>query len=256
LVDKFNEIRTNISEYDTELKTKYFDGVMVDVNPYFSRVFYEAEFDEKSPVGPACFSDNNIAPSVNADRPQSATCRACHWLTWGSNKKGSRAKACKEHKKVAFMVPGFDLETAWLLRVPPTSKVGLGGFTRQLDKTRIGDRTALPTDVMCRVYFVDGENFKLDFRVLRSLHELPEDAAIYDAAVALFESGATADIIGLNDKPIEGLALPSPQQQPMQRLPAPAITRAQPAPRPAPKDDGIIDVEGIDVTNLPPRGRR
>lgn len=259
LSDKFAGIKEDVSDYDKATKQKFVDLIVVDVSPIFSKVYYEEEFDDSSPIGPACFSDNKFGPSINADKPQANLCRQCPHNEWGTSlRKGSRGKACKEHKKLAVMVPCFSTEHVWLVRVPPTSKGALSTFTRQLDGIKLDGRATLPIDTMTRLSFSAEKMFSIEFKVLRSLHDNQEDEALYQAAVRHFESGITADIIGLNDKPIEPmLALPAPQAPTqMQRIAPPERPREAPPVRPSQdQESDIIDVEGVDVSSLPRRAR-
>ena len=52
----------------------YVDVVIVDANPAVSRIYFEGAYAGKGGQPPACWSDNGIAPSVNALIPQAAKC--------------------------------------------------------------------------------------------------------------------------------------------------------------------------------------
>src|SRR5262245_26694539 len=102
----------------------YIDCTIIDVNDHISKIYYDAPFDPNASgwSPPTCWSDNGVAPSRNANKPQSPTCASCQWFPWGSatsKVSGKGVKACSDYQKLAILVTGY--EPIFLLRVPPNS---------------------------------------------------------------------------------------------------------------------------------------
>src|SRR5215472_10702176 len=60
-------------------------AIIIGSNPKKSRVFFDQPFDPANPGPPDCFSDNGLAPSVNATTPMARTCAECTFAQWGSD---------------------------------------------------------------------------------------------------------------------------------------------------------------------------
>lgn len=260
LVDKFEKFKQDVTEYDKDSKKKYVDVVIVDINPHASRTYYEGEFDEKNPTSPVCYSDNGVAPSRSADSPQAPFCRQCEWNQWGTGK--GRGKACKEAKKLAVLVLGQEPK-AWRFTVPATSLRAIGGFTRALTTVKVDGMGALPIDVVTRISISKDVLFGLEFDYIRTIRgsDDPDDLALYEIAVAMFESGETADLVGLYDEPIQQQALLTAPaaQRPVQAITHQSAKEAvQAKAQEAMQDTAVIDAdyEHADVDKLPPRRKR
>lgn len=96
--------------------------------------FYDAPYDEKNPIPPACFSLNqviaNMVPSKNSPVVQAQSCKGCPMNEFGSNGNG---KACTNSVLLAVLPPDADEETPiWLLKVSPTGLKSFDGYVRQV----------------------------------------------------------------------------------------------------------------------------
>lgn len=99
------------------LDTLSMDIVIVDANEHVSKLYYDQPYDPSANeyFPPACFSDNGVAPSTSAEKPQSETCAMCPQNAWGSATSaltGKNTKACNDAKKLAVLV------------VPPEGEIG------------------------------------------------------------------------------------------------------------------------------------
>lgn len=106
--------------------------VIVDFIRY--NAFYDAEFDEKNPTPPACFSLNqvitNMVPSKNSPVAQSTACKGCPMNEFNSKGKG---KACANNALLAVLPPDADEDTPiWLLKVSPTGLKSFDAYVRQV----------------------------------------------------------------------------------------------------------------------------
>src|SRR5882724_3649550 len=83
--------------------------IIVGANPKKSKVYFENGYDPDSALPPTCFSDNGVAPSINATRKMARTCAECELGAWGSDTSpltGKATKACNDKKKLAVIVIG------------------------------------------------------------------------------------------------------------------------------------------------------
>jgi hypothetical protein len=85
---------------------RFLSVVVIDANKAVSKAYYPNPYDPTAtePVAPACYSDNGVGPSSNAEEPQAASCAVCPHNVWGSKitPTGSKVKACADSKKVAI----------------------------------------------------------------------------------------------------------------------------------------------------------
>lgn len=90
----------------------YLDVVVVGVEPEGGRmikVWYEKGYQAGSKEPPTCVSDDGIAPSEYAQKPQSQTCQSCPKNLFGSaiSPSGKPTKACRDSKRAWVKVaPG------------------------------------------------------------------------------------------------------------------------------------------------------
>lgn len=225
------------------VETKHLDCVIFDVNMDVAvqRVFWglgpdgqPKQFDD-SGSPPSCFSDNGIGASRNATKPESAQCATCQYkaFNWVSKRDPSkRSSACRPIKKIAVVVPGYDIP--FLLRVPVTSHENLLVYANKFK----GQKFDAP-DVVTRISFVHGEVGQLNFDAVG----FTDDET--DALVQKLTAANAGDmLVGRGDVAIG--ALPSPQIASQPAAPQPALQApAQPpaqapvfAPEPAPVKRG------------------
>ena len=228
-----------VTTYDPKIGP-YLDCVVIDALERTSKIFYDKAFDPSANQyePPACFSDNGVAPSRNASKPQSRTCAECQWSAWGSKTSavsGKAVKACQDVQKIAILVPGYDMP--FLLRVPPNSRTNFRGYVNKF----VGQPMDI-ADVMTRISFEPGVIGTLHFAAVGWLDE----QAVLPQRDKLIAVKATDAMIGRLDMPREGALLPLQQieQQPAAipvgstlapAQPVQQVTQPfqQPAPQPA-----------------------
>jgi hypothetical protein len=194
----------------------YIDVVLVAGNRHTSQVYYEAEFNPAAAEfqPPDCWSDNGVAPSVNAMKPQHVTCDGCPKAEWGSDVSkatGRGIPACGQYKKLAviFSDPDVAGDMVFLLRVPPNSIKPLRSYVQQIAKMQVQGRQLDTTDLITRVYFDVGPNGNqlgtLGFKAIDFVDS--ETLEVVDKVVA--ETASLDLLLGRNDRPRTG-ALPAP----------------------------------------------
>lgn len=206
----------------------YLDCVVIDALEHTSKIYYDKPFDPGAQQyePPACFSDNGIAPSRNATKPQSPTCAACQWNAWGSKVSavsGKGVKACQDIQKIALLVSGYEMP--FLLRIPPNSRTNFRNFVHKF----VGQPMDL-ADVLTRICFEPGTIGTLKFEAIGWLDD--PTVAQRDKLVAV---KATDAMVGRTDQPRQE-ALPAPAQAHPEIIPAQPAMPAQTAPvsQPAP----------------------
>lgn len=233
LIDSAGE-EIAVQTYDPKIGP-YVDCVVIDALERTSKIFYDKPFDPGANQyePPACFSDNGIAPSRNASKPQSSTCAACPQAAWGSKVStvsGKGVKACADIQKIAILVPGYEMP--FLLRVPPNSRTNFRGYVNKF----IGQPIDV-CDVTTRITFEPGGIGTLHFDAIGYI-----DEATFGQREKLSAAHATDSMVGRTDLPREGaLAAPVPQAQieqqvqpPAPFVPAPAAQPVAFAPQPNP----------------------
>ena len=100
-----------------------------------AKVYYKSGYTEGSDAKPLCYSNDGIAPSINATEPQCKTCAACPQNVWGSHvsEDGKKGKACSDSKRLAI-APAGQINQPMLMRVPAASLKALTAFGQQLAK--------------------------------------------------------------------------------------------------------------------------
>ena len=100
-----------------------------------AKVYYKSGYTEGSDAKPLCYSNDGIAPSINATEPQCKTCAACPQNVWGSHvsEDGKKGKACSDSKRLAI-APAGQINDPMLIRVPAASLKALTAFGQQLAK--------------------------------------------------------------------------------------------------------------------------
>ena len=186
------------------MDTLYCDVVFVDVNDHKSKIYYppDSPYDPESPEPPVCFSDNGVAPSVQAQEPQNSLCGTCPKQAWGKiNQLGNKVPWCTDYLKTAILVPQASQHQQYpfLFRIPPAS---FGNFRAYL--TALRDRQIRLDFVVTRVEFVPGSTGTLQFKPHPTAAWVsPELAPIIDTLIA---SRKTDALVGRLDKPINSVA--------------------------------------------------
>ena len=214
------------------VETLFLDCIIIDGQKGRSRTFWGvgAVFEGDNSGPPLCFSDNNVAPSSNAQEPQAQTCAICPMLRFDSDVSkmtGKPVPACKVLKKLAIMLPGFNFP--FQLRVPVMSHASLATYSNEF---KAGDADV--SDVITRITFVEGKTGELQFDFADfGQEDLPYiDAPTMTLRDDMLENKKTDVLVGRNDVPWSG-ALPAPKEQQALAPPKPAAQAAQ-TPRPTP----------------------
>ena len=227
--------------------------IIVGANPKVSKVYYEASFDPDVASPPTCYSDNGIAPSQLAAKKQARTCVECPYFGWGSDVStitGKGTKMCHDKKKLAVLVVGDTAGHVYELQVSPASLRNLNKYAGLVGShtTPDGSRKADLSDMVTALSFAPDQVGILKFDASAWIDSIGPDGqmtmagdgspAVSDdggAAIAkrlddIWESNVIDELVGLNDVPWTGAALPPPQ------APAPinVVTLAQPAAPAAP----------------------
>jgi hypothetical protein len=225
------------------------DVVFVDGNEHTSKLFWglNKPYNPGEASPPLCFSDNGVAPSAQAQEPQSATCAACPHNIIGSaisQISGARIKACGDLKKFAVVAKGF--QGAYLLTIKPGSFKAWNNYTNwlKLQKLADGGRPDL-SDVVTRIRF-SGQGI----HSFEAIELVADGSELAQQVISIWEHNKTNDITGLMigrfDLPAQGMlpvALDLPRQQVAPPPPQPALFQQPAAPAAAP------------AASKPPRGR-
>ena len=136
--------------------------------------YYKGAYNPKQLESPTCFAQSKeiagMAPSVNADDPQSKGCDECPWNEWGSAPGGGRGKACKNQVRIAVVPPDASADTPpWTIELAPSSVSAFTGFTNA-----VGNGLGLlPMQVQVALDFDQNESYpKVTFG---DVEPLPED---------------------------------------------------------------------------------
>ena len=215
--------------------------IVIGANPKKSKVYYDGPFDPTNPGPPTCYSDNGVAPSINASRKMARTCGECRLGGWGSAQSsltGKDTKACQDKKKIAVRVVGDPNRLVYELQVPPASLKIFTQYAMDVEKHTTPDnsRKADISDVVTVIYFKQEAVGILQFHQLGWISNLdaadgwhPSGSPDGGLAIAqeidqIVEGNIIDDLIGLNDKPFggvwEGEILPPTAES--GQLPAPA----------------------------------
>lgn len=193
-----------VQTYDPKIGP-YLDCVIIDNGRHISKVFYDKPFDPNASQyeAPACWSDNGVGPSRNAQKPQSATCAACPNNAWGSKVSavsGKQVKACSDMQKLAILIPGDDV--IFLLRIPPNSLSMLRAYNQKF----IGQKIDV-SDVLTRISFEQGQIGQLRFDAVSFI-----DETTFKHREQVLLEHKTDALVGHTDLPRQE-ALPAPNMQ-------------------------------------------
>lgn len=234
---------------ETPVPQLHLDVILVGSNPGISKLYYGAGYDPNAEgSAPDCFSDNGVAPSSRATKPQCGTCAACPHNAWGSKitPAGAKIKACADMKKVAVLIADNPNGPVFELRVPAASLTNLGQYIKALDKHGIPAST-----VVTRLQFDTAADFpKLVFAPAFDANgQMPYISEEQATAVEeVMGSDEVKQCTGENDTAAGTASLTAPAaslaqatQQPLQRLqdfapapvvaPAPVMVPAEEAPK-------------------------
>ncbi len=238
---KFRLVQTDGTEL--LVPTHHVDVIIIATNPNgVSKRYYDTKWDPNTPAGvaPACYSDNGVAPSSKAAKPQCSTCAMCPMNAWGSKiseASGKATKACSDLKKLAVFVADNTDGPVFELDVPADSLKNFATYVSALDKhgipvSLITTRVSFDTTV---------SHPKLIFTpvVDKATGQLPYITAEQAEAIeSVIGTDEVDNCTGKNDKPFTGAiaALPAPVAAPVAAVAPPPMPPlpTQMAPPPLP----------------------
>lgn len=165
--------------------------VIAASNPEKSKVYYAHGYEEGSSSKPDCYSNDGIAPALDAEDAQSTKCATCPHNIWGSRitDSGGKGKACADSMRLA-VAPAGQLNDPMLLRVPAASLKTLGQYGGQLAKRGVD-----PKYVVTKIGFdYNVAHPALTFKAVRFIEE-DELAAI--EAMLVDEEEVVGNITGV-----------------------------------------------------------
>lgn len=199
--------------------------VIIKANPHLSKVYYEGGYTEGSEDKPVCYSNDSIAPALDAARPQCQSCAACPHNVWGSriSENGSKGKACADSRRIA-VVPSGQLDHLMLLRVPAATLKDLSVYADLLTR-----RNAPYQAVVTKIGF-DPEmaHPKLTFKAIRWL-AAEEASQVLEAASSDVAAQIVGNVARVQDEAVAALPAQRPTASAARPAPAPAA-RLAPAP--------------------------
>lgn len=113
--------------------------------------YYDAPYDAKKPVPPACFALSKVIelkPHADARKPQAESCAECTWNKWGSASQGN-GKACKNTVRLAIAAPDMTAnDEPLMINVSPTGTKSWAALVNALDVTG-----KMPIEVVTEIRF-------------------------------------------------------------------------------------------------------
>lgn len=217
-----------VTTVDPKTGIVYLDCVIVDAGDHASKIYYGRPYDPNAQTyaPPDCWSDNGVAPSINASLPQARSCApdptgtaGCKWAVWGSatsRVSGRPVPACAKYQKLALLIPGDDV--LFLLRVPPNSLDNLRVYNNRCRENGVS-----PDMVVTRVSFEKDILGTLTFEARTYIDQATEQRRQQALAQKV-----TDTLVGRGDQPRpdvgmvaaqtvalpQGQPLPLPLQQP------------------------------------------
>jgi hypothetical protein len=216
---------------ETVAPTLYLDVIVLDANPSVSKIYYANTYNpaDTEAAAPDCWSDNGLAPSINASKPQCLTCGACPHNAWGSKitPSGGKTKACGDSKKVAVVRADNPTGPVYELRVPAASLQNLVAAFNQLKPRGIPVQS-----VITRLEFDEKADYpKVLFKMIGFI--TPEQA---DAIRDRLNTDEVERVVNKSDQPIKELN--GSAAQPVAAAPAQPVA---PTPTPAAADPLFVE---------------
>jgi hypothetical protein len=215
------------SQDELVLQTRFADVIVLDANPYISKVYYSKMYNPTAgdDEAPDCYSDNGVAPSQSAKKPQCGTCAACPHNVWGSkiSENGNQTKACTDYKKLAVFMADNTGGPVFEFKIPPASLKHWLAYVKSLDSAGIP-----VCSVVTRISFNPNEVNVLTFEPagLQQSGQLPYiTAEQMEDVLSVAGTDEVLVCIGGKDKPFDPARLAAPQT-----APAPQPTALPPMP--------------------------
>jgi len=183
--------------------TRTLDVIFVDGNPNTSKRYREnRDYNPNDPTPPDCFSDNGVAPSAQALKPQSETCIACPHNARGSRISkisGSAVKACDDLQKLAVVTADDPEGMLYQLIISPGSLQNFRAYVRNADSHNYEGN-----QIITRLSFVDKQIGVLAFEAVEAV---PDEVVTFLTTIE--DTPQAKYVTGADDQPRQG-ALPKP----------------------------------------------
>ena len=210
-----------------------------------SKVYYASGYTEGSDAKPLCYSNDGIAPGVNATEPQSKSCATCPKNIWGSHvsEDGKKGKACSDSKRLAI-APAGQVNDPMLMRVPAASLKALTAFGQQLAKRGVPYQA-----VVAKIGFdYSVAHPALTFKPVGFVDEstLMEIKEVVESDLVKRICGEVEDLYVPDDADTAGESFeqkkPEPKVEPKKTVvkPKPQVTEEAPAPTPKPTAKSVV----------------
>lgn len=207
-IDKNRFTLVNAAGERDTLRQFEIDLIVVSANPITSQLYYGGDYDptadEHEP--PKCFSDNNVAPSMEAREPQNSVCATCDKRKWGSATSKISNKpipACSQRKKLAVLYDGL----LYQFVIPPASLANWQEYAKYIST----HPTATMNVIYTRVTFDEKITGVLNFTTPPDPWIIETDSLLVDKIT----DELCAELTGIKDKPRQ--ALPAPEKSEKER---------------------------------------
>lgn len=199
--------------------------VIVKAANHTSRTYYAGTYREGEKTAPACWSNDGVKPSPQAENPQGTACATCPMNVAGSGQGSSRA--CRYSRRLAVVL-GNNIENShvYQLVLPAQSlfgkavdgKMPLEAYVKLLAGHELG-----PRSVVTEMRFdTSSATPKLTFSAVR-----PLTREEYDMAVEKGESADAERAIAYNPAQLDG-AKKTEVVKPRVAVAAPVVEKAAP----------------------------
>lgn len=222
--------KTNVSEFNKETKMTVCRVIIIDANLNMSKIYYEGKYNpNEDATPPTCYSDDGIIPAANASKKQCDNCRDCPHNVFGTaiNDFGGRGKACRDHIKLAVIVPSYNPEVAVQFRVPPASLKNFHAYVAQFEE--IGKTL----DEFATIIAFDDEKNGV-------IHFGPDHLTSEEKLLPANFEGKTALLIGATNIQVhDGEVLEKPVERPKIEKAKPKLVTKQPEPEEEPEQEEV-----------------
>lgn len=261
---------------DPRSPATHIDVIILKCSPDKSKTYYAGGYKDGASgedAKPTCFSNDGKTPDASVQHPQCKNCAACKWNVFGTNRGADGAmgkgKACADFVRIVISTPD-DLDTKYLLRVPPASIKALGELGKVLSARHVpyqGVITEIAFDIAeatprlvftPRGFVSDKATFDKAIELSKSdeVHrmiygretqeapaEAPAEAPV--AAPAPRVAAAEAVVQQFEQKATQPVAEPAPKPDPAEALIAQVMGTQAPAPKPAPEPTVVADDQSL-----------
>ena len=257
---------------DPRSPATHIDVILLKCSPDKSKTYYAGGYKDGATgedAKPTCFSNDGKTPDASVQNPQCKTCAACKWNVFGTNRAADgslgKGKACSDFVRVVLCTPD-DLETKYLLRVPPASIKALGELGKVLSARHVpyqGVITEIAFDITeatprlvftPRGFVSDKATFDRALELSKSeeVHRMiygNDTHEVQEAPVAAPKPRAVAAeqvVQQFEAKASQPVAAPAPKPDPADALINQVMGTQAPAPKPAPQPTVVANDQSLD----------